>query len=210
MRKSPLRRVFRLIGRNRSQPQSIDVTAREQEEYSALRSTIRERGTARVWIFLVGMLGWAALFVATAALTPTPVATLVPLVVLAGTFESVFALHVGVERIGRYIQVFYEQQTESDSGWEYVAMSFGRPAGAARLDPLFLVPFALAAALNVLPATLVNPTREELIFIGAAHALFLLRLVRARALTARQRAIELARFQQLKSAAPPPSRSTAN
>jgi hypothetical protein len=201
------------------------VTASEQEEYTALRSTIRERGTARVWIFVVGMLGWGALFVATAALTPTPIATLIPLVVLGAMFEAVFALHIGVERIGRYIQVFYEDQTESDSsvrpasqtaesdrgrGWEHVAMSFGRPEGAARLDPLFLVPFALAAVLNLVPATLVNPTREELIFVGAAHALFLLRLVRARMLAARQRAIELARFQQLKSAAPPSSSNTAH
>ena len=30
------------------------MTARELEEYRALRATIRERGTARVWIFVVG------------------------------------------------------------------------------------------------------------------------------------------------------------
>jgi hypothetical protein len=181
------------------------VTAREQDEYSSLRATIRERGTARVWIFVVGILGWASLFVATAALTPTPLATLTPLVALAATFEAVFALHIGVERIGRYLQVFHET-----SGWEHVAMSFGRPAGTATLDPLFAVPFVLATAINLIPATLVSPTREELIFAGGAHALFVLRIIRARTLAARQRAIERARFETLKAEAAPPSRNTAS
>ena len=31
------------------------MTPRELEEYRALRETIRERGTARVWIFVVGL-----------------------------------------------------------------------------------------------------------------------------------------------------------
>src|SRR3954463_9411331 len=83
------------------------MTARESGEYRALRATIRARGTARVWVFVVGLSAWAALMVATTAVSGVPMVALVPLVVLAGTFEAVFALHIGVERIGRYIQVFY-------------------------------------------------------------------------------------------------------
>ena len=46
------------------------MTAREQDEYSALRATIRERGTVRVGLFVAGMAAWAALTLATAALAP--------------------------------------------------------------------------------------------------------------------------------------------
>ena len=76
------------------------MTPRERDEYRALRATIRTRGTARVSVFLAGLGIWAGLAIATAALLPVPSATLVPLVLLAGTFESVFALHVGVEARG--------------------------------------------------------------------------------------------------------------
>ena len=77
---------------------------------------------------------------------------------LASVFEAVFALHVGVERIGRYIQVFHETdrptagQADRPSGWEHAAMAFGRPAGAATIDALFTVPFLLAALFNIAPA----------------------------------------------------------
>ena len=71
-------------------------TARAQEEYTALRETIRERGTARVCLFCGGMAGWAAIAVATAALASTPLSTLLPLLVLASIFEGVYALHIGL------------------------------------------------------------------------------------------------------------------
>lgn len=171
------------------------MTAREQDEYSELRATIRERGTTRIWIFVVGIAAWAAASIATAALAAPPLETLVPLLVLVAAFEAVFALHVGAERIGRYLQSFHEPD---GMGWEHAAMSFGRPAGAARLDALFAVPFAIAAALNLVPALLAAPTREELIFVGGAHALFLLRVVAARLAAKRQRAIDLSRFRELR------------
>ena len=84
------------------------MTGPEHDEYVALRATIRERGTARVCVFVGGIAAWVAATIATAALASTPVATLLPLLLLASTFEAVFALHVGVERIGRYLQVFHE------------------------------------------------------------------------------------------------------
>jgi hypothetical protein len=44
----------------------------------------------------------------------------------------------------------------------------------------------------------VRPTIEEIVFVAGAHALVLLRFFVARAAAARQRAIDLERFAQLK------------
>jgi hypothetical protein len=187
------------------------MTARDQDEYIALRATIRERGTARVCIFASGMAAWAAASIATAALASSPVATLLPLLLLAAIFEAVFALHIGVERIGRYLQVFHEADPSHPPGppglpappvprgWEHVAMAFGRPKGAASVDALFTVIFFLAALFNVVPALLLEPQRVELIFVGGAHALFALRLLVARHAASTQRTIDLARLEQLKN-----------
>ena len=178
------------------------MTGTDQQEYSALRATIRERGTARVCIFAAGVAVWSAATIATAALASSPVASLLPLLLLACVFEAIFALHVGVERIGRYLQVFYETDPPALPvlpSWEHTAMAFGRPPGAATVDALFTVPFLLAAIFNIAPALLLNPVRTELIFVGGAHVLFALRLIVARIAAARQRAIDLERFQRLKT-----------
>ena len=45
---------------------------------------------------------------------------------------------------------------------------------------------------------ILNPLRSELIFVGGAHALFALRVIVARLAAAKQRKIDLERFQQLK------------
>ena len=168
------------------------VTPSEQEQYRSLRTTIRERGTARVCVFAGGVAVWAALAVTIGAVSAPPIATLVPLVLLAATFEAVYALHVGVERIGRYLDVFF------DDGWEHAAAAFGRPPHAATADPLFAVVFTLAALLNLLPALLASPTIEELVFLGGAHALLGVRLVFARLTAAKQRAVDGERFRVLK------------
>ena len=170
-------------------------TARATEEYKALRATIRERGTARICLFCGGFVGWGALTLATAALASTPLATFLPLLVLAGLFEGIYALHIGVERIGRYVQAFHERDAD---GWEHAAMAFGRPKGAASIDALFTVPFLLATFLNLAPAIYLSPTTEEIIFVAGAHALFLVRLGFARATAARQRQIDLERFTAIK------------
>jgi hypothetical protein len=172
----------------------IGMTPREQEEYAALRATIRERGTARVCLFAAGVAVWAALTVATMATSAPPVATLIPLLVLAASFEAIFTLHVGVERVGRYLA------SEFDDGWEKAAMAFGRPAGAASTDPLFVGLFVVAATVNFLPGLVAGPTPPELIFAGGGHALFLLRVLVARQIASRQRVIDLERFRQLKTA----------
>jgi hypothetical protein len=171
------------------------VTPREQEEYSALRATIRERGTARVWAFVAGLATWAGFVLALLATALPPVATLIPLVALAATFEAVLALHVGVERIGRFLLVFHAD------AWEQAAGTFGRPRGAAAVDPLFVWVFLTAAVVNLLPLLTATPIAPEWIVVGGAHAGFVVRLAIARGAAARQRQVDTARFEQLKTQA---------
>jgi hypothetical protein len=169
-----------------------DRNARELAEYRALRATIRERGTARVWLFAVGLAVWAGLVLTAVALATPPVATLIPLLVLAGTFEGVFALHTSVERIGRYLLVFHNDR------WELTAGTFGRPRGSAAIDPLFTVPFITAAVVNLTPLLLTTPILQELVLVAAAHGALVIRVLTARALAARQRAVDSERFSALK------------
>jgi hypothetical protein len=172
-----------------------------QDEYRALRATVRERGTARVWVFVAGLLGWAALTTATAALTSPPVATLIPLVALASTFEAVLSLHAGVERIGRYLRAAHHDE------WERVAAAFGRPTGAITIDPLFTVSFLVATVVNLEPLMATRPTIEEFAFVGGAHVLFALRIILARVAAARQRAVDAERFDQIVAQKPASTRA---
>lgn len=173
------------------------MTPRELEEYRALRDTIRARGTTRVWIVLTGLSAWASLAIGTFALAAFPAATVLPLLVLAAAFEIVFALHTGVERIGRYLQVFYEEE----SGWEHVAMTYGQRFPGSGGDALFANFFRIAAVLNFLPAAFARPVPVEWAVISAIHVLFIVRVEVARRQAARQRALDLDRFQQLKRGA---------
>ena len=80
-------------------------------------------------------IGWAATAVATAAAITVAVSTLVPLLVLAAGFEAIFALHINVERIGRYLQVFHEQEAAgSTSPWRSASASPDRARTAVRAD----------------------------------------------------------------------------
>ncbi len=171
------------------------MTSRELEEYAALRATIRERGSLRVTLFLATFVAWGAATIATAALAALPAATLLPLLLLAAGFEGVFSLHTGVERIGRYLQVFYE--ADAARNWERTAMAYGRqfPGGP---DPLFSAHFTLAAALNFMPVLLANPLRFEWSIIGLVHILFGIRIAVARRSAGRQRALDLERFERLR------------
>ncbi|MDE3156958.1 MAG: hypothetical protein KGN76_17800 [Acidobacteriota bacterium] len=170
------------------------------EEFAALRATIRERGTARVWFFWAGLVGWATIVVVETAINSLPVLSLVPLLVLAATFEGVFALHTGVERVGRYLQVMFEETREpGDEGlrWETAAMAFGRLFPARGPDPLFSGYFVLAAVLNLIPVALAGPVPAELGLLGVIHLIFIVRLFRARSVAAGQRARDLERFRLL-------------
>jgi hypothetical protein len=168
------------------------MTEREIEENKALRATIQQRGSVRSCVFVAGLAGWTMVALA-ATFVSIPVITVLPLVLLAGTFEAVFALHVGVERIGRYLQVFY------DDHWEQTAMAFGAPLVGTGSDPLFAMFFGLATMCNFVPVLLAEPVRVELAVVGGAHALFVIRLVVARQVASRQRAADLERFRNMRN-----------
>lgn len=176
------------------------MTSRQIEEYRALRDTIRERSTTRLWIALTGVGLWALLMVAVATFVELPVATLAPLLVLALTFELVFGVHTAVERVGRYIQVFFEDSTH-DRGWEHQAMEYGRRFPGGGTDPLFCAIFWGATVLNLLPAAIVTPGPGpiEWAMVGVAHTGLAARVWAARRQAARQRAVDLDRFAQLKT-----------
>jgi hypothetical protein len=165
-------------------------------EFAILRQTIATRGTARMVLFPVTMLGWAALALVVLMFSEAPVAVLLPLAVLVGGFEAIHALHVGVERIGRYLQVYFEN-LETGPRWETTVMAVGPALPGGGIDPLFSTVFACAAFVNVIPALMPPRTRTEMGVIGVLHLAFVIRVVRARGAAARQRAVELESFRAI-------------
>ncbi len=178
------------------------MTPRELDEYRALRDTIRERGTARHWVVLVGLAVWGALALASSVIA-LPALTLLPLLVLAASFEVVFTLHTGVERVGRYLQVFYEAPGET-AAWEQVAMAYGRTFGGGGIDALFSPIFAVATLLNFVPVALSGSVAIDWTIVGAVHMLFIVRVWAAKRQAAGQRALDLERFTRLKAERTPP------
>jgi hypothetical protein len=177
-------------------------------EYRALRATIRERGTARLVTAPAIFVVWAALAIAVQTWSTMGLWMLGPLVVLAAGFEGIFALHVGVERIGRYLQVFYEDTAGAPPWWEHAAMEFGQTGSSAgpSIDPLFSWLFGLAALLNLSGAALLSIDERPSLFgispafllCGLFHAAFAVRLWRARRFAGTQRQADLRRFQELR------------
>ena len=174
-----------------------DSSARRRAEYDALRTTIRDRGTVRMALLPIIFTGWAAVAVATAALLTVAISTLVPLMMLAAGFEALFALHVNVERLGRYLQVFHEHEGE---GWEHIAMSFGRKFPVTGPDPLFTRVFIFATSVNFFPAAL-GGEPWEVIVIGACHLAFVYRVRKAQNFATTQRGEDLERFIALREGA---------
>lgn len=158
-----------------------------------MRGTIRERGTARMVLLPIVFMGWAGTAIATAAVITVALSTLVPLMVLLAGFEAIFALHVNVERIGRYLAVFHEQ----DGGWEQVAMRFGQRFPGTGPDPLFARTFVLATSINFLPAAL-GGEMVEIVVIAVLHLAFVYRVRMAQRFASRQRAEDQERFAALR------------
>ena len=128
----------------------------------------------------------------------TLTATLLRLAVLVAGFESVHALHVGSERIGRYLQVYYELDVNGPR-WESTAMKVGPALPGGGIDPLFSGLFVGTTCINFLAA---NPSRSAPMAVAiliTVHAAFVLRIVRARMAATRQRAVELESFKALQS-----------
>ena len=174
-----------------------------QSEYLVLRQTIAQRGALRPVLVLCGIAIWAALLIAVLALLPYPVAASIPLLVLLVTFEVIRPLHFGAERIGRYLQVFYEEdgapsRSLSDTpSWERVAMSFGTVPGVGG-HALFVPVFLVATAINYLAVLLPRPVAIELSVMAIPHLAFIVWLVAADRAMRNQRAIELTRMRQLR------------
>ena len=166
-------------------------------EFAVLRQTIASRGTTRMVLLPVTLIGWSTLSLLLLLFSEVPLASLLTLAVLVGGFEAIHALHVGVERIGRYLQVFYETGNDMPR-WETTAMSVGPSLPGGGIDPLFSVVFICATFLNVIPALLPQPTRLELGIVSALHAAFIFRVIRARGAAARQRAVELETYRALR------------
>ena len=151
---------------------------------------------------LCGTAIWAAILTAVLVLLPYPVAAAIPLLVLVVTFEVIRPLHFGAERIGRYLQVFYEEAGEpgralSDTpSWERVAMSFGAVPGVGG-HPLFVPVFLMATALNYLAVLLPQPVAIEMSVMAIPHLAFIAWLAAADRAMRNQRAIELARLREL-------------
>lgn len=173
------------------------MTIREAE-FAALRQTIAARGTVRVALSVATLVAWGAMALVQGLLADLPLLALIPLTTLSGGFEGVWALHTGVERIGRFIQVTYE--SAGDASWETTSMraSPGLPGSGA--DPLFTVAFAVASLVNLGVAFVAEPTPLEIVLLFAAHAAMLLRLARARMVAGRQRRADLEAFRAVHGA----------
>jgi len=170
-----------------------------ESEFTVLRATIAARGTVRMVLLPVVILGWAALAIIVILFGDLPVAALPPLAILVGGFEAINALHVGVERIGRYLQVFYEGPAGGPA-WETTAMAASPRLRGGGVDPLFTVVFYAAAIINMITALVPEPTPLETLVVGGLHAAFLARVARARQVASTQRARELRAYQETRAA----------
>jgi hypothetical protein len=181
----------------RDEPEVLRIT-----EFRELRATIRERGTLRLTVTSITFSVWAAAILTVCGLQ-IPILSLVPLVLLAVGFELTFAIHTGVERIGRYIQVHHEPAAQGGAVWEETAM---RASGfATSSHPLLPVLHIAAAILNVtLAATVagdpelsvVFPSEPDILIYAALHVLFIGRVLWAYRAAATQRPRDLAVFTE--------------
>ena len=173
-------------------------------EYRVLRETIATRGTLRPVLALIGLGLWSVILTAVLAWIPYPIATIIPLLVLLVTFEVIRPLHFGAERIGRYLQVFYEENGQPERAltdtpsWERVAMRFSAVPGTGG-HPLFVPLFFLATIVNTLPVLLAQPlaTPIELAALGVPHLAVMIWLFHADRAMRAQRGAELAQFRAL-------------
>jgi hypothetical protein len=174
-----------------------------EHEFAVLRTTIATRGTVRMSLLPLTIVSWVLVTTVLVLWSETPIAVVFPLAILVAGFEAIHALHVGVERIGRYIQVNYESLPGSPQ-WESTAMRVGPALPGGGIDPLFTVVFMATTFANLIPAVMVAPTRPEYGVLAALHVIFIIRLVRARGAAARQRAVDLETFKAIRSETPVP------
>jgi hypothetical protein len=169
-----------------------------EREFQVLRETIAARGTIRMALLPVTLAGWAIVAGGLLVFTDLAIAALFSLAILVGGFEAIHALHVGVERIGRYVQVYYESGGAAPR-WESTAMRLGPGLPGGGIDPLFTVVFVSAALANMVVAIVPEPALLDLVALMALHGAFVVRIVRARGAAARQRAVDLEVFKALQA-----------
>lgn len=177
-------------------------------EYAAIRQAIADRGQLRLTLGVTGLFVWAALLVAVLVWLPYPVAAVVPLVPLLAAFEAMRSLHAGAERLGRYLQVFYEEGDAGDRlpGWERTAMALGPTVPGAAGHPLLLGPCLAAVGLNLLAVLLPGPVPVELALLGLPHVLLTGWMLRADQAMRRQRGDDLARLRAIRAGGGPGDR----
>jgi hypothetical protein len=171
------------------------------EEFRVLRETIRTRGGLRLGLALAALVGWALTLVAVLTWLANPIAGSIPLVLLLAGFELNRMMHLGVERIGRYLQVFFEDADDAGAerpAWETTAMAFGPTVAGAGGHPLLLPVFLIATVINMLAVLLPGPTPIELGVMTAPHAAFVIWMTIADRAMRQQRARELTRFRELR------------
>lgn len=181
------------------------MTEPSSHEYRALRDTIRSRGTARLSLLIGGFASWAVVLTMILVWLPNPVAATIPLLILVASFEANRVLHLGVERIGRYLQVFFEEGVAEVSGrsitppaWERAAMILGPTMPGAGGHPLFLPVFLSATIVNFLAVLLPGPLPIELGAFSVPHLAFIAWILYADRGMRRQRGSELQRFRELR------------
>jgi hypothetical protein len=171
-------------------------------EYRTLRETIRTRGGTRPLAFLGGLASWAVVLVAVLVWLPNPLASVVPLLLLLASYETVRSLHLGVERIGRYVQVFYEETGGSaptaTPAWEHTAMIVGPSLPGAGVHPYFQPVFLMAALLNFLGVVFPGPVMIELGALAVPHVAFIAWAIYCDRGMRLQRASDLARFRAIR------------
>ncbi len=181
-------------------------------EYHALRHTIASRGTIRPVLLVVGVTAWALTLLTVLAVVPQPLIALLPLLVLVATFEAVRSLHAGVERIGRFLEVYYEPPSAGPDpagrdlpsalpAWERTTMKLAPRLPGASGHPLFLPIFIAATLVNLLGVWLPRPIVAEIVVLGVAHAVFVGWMLAADRKARRQREADRARYQELRSGA---------
>ena len=183
--------------------QPDEPTSLATEEYRALRATIRERGTLRLFVIVLTFVAWSALVLA-AGPPLSPAVALVALVALAAGFETVLAAHIGVERVGRYLQHRYET-TQAGPGWEHAAMRLGSsrlvtPSPDPLAARLFIVAAGLNAGLSSLGQDWDGPLAFGLLLQAVAlsgHVSFVGRVLTAKRRAARQRDDDLGAFASI-------------
>ena len=171
------------------------------EEFRALRDTIARRGTARVVLLWAGVAWWAVVLSGVLVWLPFPVAAAVPLLILVATFEAVRTLHLGVERIGRYLQVFHEPDPPGpgDARWEHVAMALAPRVPGVGSHPLGVPLFLMATLLNGLAVMLPGPQPVEWIAMLLLHLAFVAWMAVCDQRMRRQREEELAALTRIKT-----------